>query len=379
MTALEKLSDHLRNRLSDLQKAKGQGRKIVGYLPGGYLPEELVLAAGAIPVCMIRGGDHSPVEFAGAYICRWVDTFCRAQIGYAISKSDPYYGALDLLAIPITDNHVRAVSDTIAYNTKIDVFPFGVPHMKEPSSLEYYLHGITKFKARMESLTGNEITKPRLKEAILLCNREGELLREISLTRKSKRPPISGRDFAILNHSSYLADKEFMVGILESVVADLKGKDGPPASGPRILLTGSTLAMGDYRAIDFIQDAGASIVIEEFAEGIRPYWDSVSTDGNLMNALADCYFGKRIPPGWFRPGKERRDNLIKLARDFAVDGVVWYQLMYRESYKSESYYFPDTLTKETGLRMMVVESDYDQADAGQLRTRVETFIETVRR
>ena len=78
MEAMEKLSSHLRTRLVDLKKARAEGRKIIGYLPGGYMPEELALASGAIPVCLMRGGDHSMVELAGAYICRWIDTFCRA-------------------------------------------------------------------------------------------------------------------------------------------------------------------------------------------------------------------------------------------------------------------------------------------------------------
>ncbi len=62
-----------------------------------------------------------------------------------------------------------------------------------------------------------------------------------------------------------------------------------------------------------------------------------------------------------------------------MDGVIWYQLMYRESYKTESYYFPDRLKRETGLSMLTIESDYDQAETGSLRTRIETFIETIRR
>ena len=182
-----------------------------------------------------------------------------------------------------------------------------------------------------------------------------------------------------LNHGSFLADKEFMVEILESVYNELKEQATPSRNGPRILLTGSTLAPGDHKVLDLIEEAGGTVVIEEFAEGIRPYWESVETDGDLMENLADCYFWRRIPPGWFRPGRERLDFLIQLAKDFKVAGVIWYQLMYRESYKLESYYFPNLLKKETGLPMLTVESDYDASETGPLRTRIETFIETLRR
>ena len=379
MKAMDKLSAHLRTRLVDLSKAKEEGRKIIGYTPGGYLPEELVLASGAIPICLIRGGHHSVVELAGAYICRWIDTFCRAQIGYAVSGEDPYYSIVDLLAIPITDNHIRAISDVLDYNTDIEIFPFGVPHMNERSALDYYLHGITKLKAKLEELTGVEITESKLREAISLCNRERELLREISLMRKSQPAPINSRDFVALNHGSFLADKKVMVESLESLYNELREQITSSHEGPRILLTGSTLAMGDSRILDLIDEAGGTIVIEEFAEGIRPYWESVNPDGALMEALADCYFTRRVPPAWFRPGNERRDFLIKLAKDFNVAGVIWYQLMYRESYKTESYYFPNILKREAGLPMLTIESDYDASETGPLRTRIETFIETIRR
>ncbi len=379
MKAMEKLSSHLRTRLFDLEKAKAEGRKVVGYIPGGYMPEELTLASEAIPICLIRGGDHSMVELAGAYICRWLDTFCRAQIGYGVSGEDPYYNVIDLLVVPITDNHIRAISDVLDYNTELEIFPFGVPHMKEKATLDYYLHGITRLKAKLEELTGAEITEPKLREAIYLCNRERELLKEISLMRKSQLAPISGRDFVFLNHSSFLADKKVMVEILESLYKELKEGVIPSQEGPRILLTGATLALGDSKIVDLIEEAGGAIVIEEFTEGIRSYWGRVNPNGDMMEALAEFYFMQRVPPGWFRPGKERRDFLIKLAKEFNVSGVIWYQLLYRESYKTESYYFPGILKRETGLPMLTIDSDYDPSEVGPLRTRIETFIETLRR
>ncbi|HEY79047.1 MAG TPA: 2-hydroxyacyl-CoA dehydratase [Dehalococcoidia bacterium] len=379
MEALDRLSDHLSTRLLDLNLAKQEGRKIIGYTPGGFLPEELVLASGAIPIGFIRGGNHDMVELAGAYICHWIDTFWRAQIGYGISGDDPYYSIIDLLVMPITDNHSRALMDVLDDNTAIEIFPFGIPHTKDDPAFKYYLNGITRLKAKLEEVTGVEITEIKLKEAIDLCNRERELLREISLARRSRKVPISSRDFIALGHGSFLADKQVMVEVLESVVKELEEPVVSSHDGPRILLTGSTLAQGDSKVIDLTEKAGGVIVIEEFAEGIKPYWESVNLDGDLMAALADCHFARRVPPGWFRPGRERLDFLVKLAKDFDVAGVIWYQLMYRESYKVESYYFPDILKKGAGIPLLIVESDYDSAEIETLRTRVEAFIDTLRR
>lgn len=225
MKAMEMLHNHLRTRLIELKQAKNGGAKIVGYTPGGFLPEELVLACGAIPLCLVRGGDHAAVELAGSYIVRWMDTFCRAQIGYAVS-GDPFYDVIDLLAIPITDNHIRGISDVLDYYTDIEIFPFGVPHKKDEQGFDYYLQGITRLKRRLEELTGTKITDSRLGEAIELCNRERELFRQISLMRKDESIPISSKDFVTLHHGSFLAEKRVMVKLLESLCRELKGGPG---------------------------------------------------------------------------------------------------------------------------------------------------------
>jgi benzoyl-CoA reductase/2-hydroxyglutaryl-CoA dehydratase subunit BcrC/BadD/HgdB len=379
MKAMDTLAAHLETRFADLEKAKKEGRKIIGYTPGGYLPEELVLASGAIPVGLVRGGDHSMVELADKYICHWIDTFCRAQIGYGISGRDPYYNVIDLLVVPMTDNHIRALMDVLDYNTDLEIFPFGVPHTKDNLATNYYRHGLTRLKNKLEEFTGTEITGPRLIEAIDLCNRERELFREISLMRKSRGIPIKSSEFVALNHGSFLADKRVMVGVLESLVQELKAQTPEPGEDPRVLLTGPTLALGDTKILDLTEQAKGVIVIEEFAEGIRPYWTNIIPGTDLMESLVDGYFTRRIPPGWFRPGKERLDFIIKLAREFNVAGVIWYHLMYRESYKLESYYFPGILERETGLPMITIESDYDAAERGQFATKIETFVESIRR
>ena len=380
MKALEKLDSHLKTRLTDLSKAKEQGSKVIGFSAGGYLPEELVLACDAIPLCFIQAGDNAVLRDAGAFICRWLDPFWRSQIGYLTSGKDPYYTIADLIVIPITDNHVRGFSNTVGYYTPgIESFVFGVPHVKDGYALDYYLHGITRLKKKLEEFTGVEITESRLKNAIRLCNRERELFREINRMRKSENMAVTGKDVVALHHGSFLADKEVMVDILDSFVKEAREKAPLPQDGPRILFTGSTLARGDSKVMNIISESGGVIVIEEFAEGIRPPGDNVKTEGDLMSNLAKSYFMERICPGWFRPGTERLDFLVKLAGDYHAAGMIWYQLLYRESYKVESYFFPGKLKKETGLPMLVVESEYDAMETGPMKTRIETFIETIRR
>ncbi len=380
MKALEKLDAHLKTRIEDLGKAKKEGRKVIGYTAGGYLPEELVLACGAIPICYVQSGDNNALKDAGSYICRWIDPFWRSQIAYLTSKKDPYYTIADLIVIPVTDNHVRAFSNTAGFYTpEVESFVFGVPHVKDDLALGYYLDGIKRLKDKLEEFTGVKITESKLQKSIQLCNRERELFRQISLLRKEDKIAVSSRDFVALHHGSFLADKEVMVDVLESYLEEARGSKPLSKGGPRILLTGSTLASGDTKVMDIIEESGGMVVMEEFAEGMRPYWGSVELDGDLMSDLARAYFMQRVCPGWFRPGTERLDFLIKLVEEYRAAGLVWYQLMYRESYKVESYFFPEILKQKTGLNMLVLESEYDTgAEMGTMKTRLETYIRTIR-
>ena len=378
MEAMGKLSNHLATRVTELARLRKNGTRLIGYAPGGYMPEELVYAAGAVPVGLIRGGDPEPVAESAAYVPRFIDTFCRAQIGYRMLGEEPLYQMIDLLVVPVTDHNIKTIADCFNFFANANVFRFGVPHQKDEHAFVYYLAGLRKLKEKLEEFTGNQIEDARLKEAIDSCNRMRELLKEISLLRLSERPPIAGREFVRLNHASFIADRRVFIDVLESVLRELREKPPSAPKRPRILLTGSTLAMGDYKVLEMAEAAGASIVIEEFAEGMRHYWENVQANGDLMQALADRYFRRRVPPAWFRPSRERLDHLITLARDFRVDGIIWYQLMYRSSYDIQAFYFEKMLKKELDIPMLKLESDYDVSERGPLRTRIETFVEIIK-
>jgi benzoyl-CoA reductase/2-hydroxyglutaryl-CoA dehydratase subunit BcrC/BadD/HgdB len=184
----------------------------------------------------------------------------------------------------------------------------------------------------------------------------------------------------MLNHASFYSDVNSLSEILRDYYQELKKKkDAQVKSRCRVLLTGSTLAAGDYKVVDILEASGAAIVIEEMGEGIRHYWDLVEPDGDLIVALADRYFRKKVSPAFFRPSRDRVDWVIKLAEDFKVDGVVWYQLMYRESYDVQSYYFAKILKEKLGIPMLKVQSDYDVTEYTQLKNKIETFVEVIGR
>ncbi len=375
MDAMDRLSAHLKTRVADLWKMKNEGMKMVGYPPGGYMPEELVYASGAMPVGLIRGGDPEPMTESLAYIPRFMDTFCRSQIGYRMLGEEPLYQMPDIIVDAVTDCNNKAIADCWNFYTDVEVFRFGIPNIRDEIGLKFYAVGLNRLKDMLEEFTGNKITDDKLKQEIESMNRMRSLLREISFLRKEGHPVISSRDYVKLHHASYYADRTEMIGILESLYEELKNVAPQASKGPRFLFSGSTLAMGDQKIFELMEATDAVIVREEFAEGIRPYMYDVNPDGDPIASLAECYFMKRIPPAWFSPSKATNDYLVQLCRDYNVDGVIWYQLMYRESYDMQAKVFEKKLREEADLPMLKLESDYDTSEKGPFKTRIETIIQ----
>ena len=381
MQAKEQISSHLRDRPAQLRQLKEKGSKIVGYFVGDYVPEELIYASGAVPICLCHGGDPMPANAALSATTRFLCPFARAQYGERLLGEQAYYGLIDMLVVPITCQHLRRAGDLWDYYTDVKVFRLGIPHEYDSEhGLQYYTDMSRRLKSSLEELTGKPIKEEALREAIDLYNKMRGLLRDISLTKKEPNPPISALNFIRLNHASLYADPRFMVDVLGSLYQEIrdKGAENAKPDAPRLLLVSPNIAFGDYKILELVSEAGGMIVAEEVCEGVRFYWQNVAGNGDLVKALATRYLRERLPCAFMRnSARKRLDFITGLAREFNVAGIIWYQLLYCDTYDIESFYFAQELEK-IGLPMLKLESEYDILDRGSLRTRIETFVETLK-
>jgi benzoyl-CoA reductase/2-hydroxyglutaryl-CoA dehydratase subunit BcrC/BadD/HgdB len=374
MNIKEDLSIYLKERISEIEKLKKQGKKVVGYVPGGFVPDELIWAGGAIPVALNRGGDHEAVLKSMEFIPRFIDTYSRSQIGYW-ELGDPLYRMVDLVVVPCTDKNIAAIADCWEMWTDTKLFRLGVPRSNQTEhGFKYYVETLHLLKEEIEKLTGNTITESKLKEEIEINNRIRFLLRQVAETRKSETPPINGTDFIRLIHASLVGDRDFMIKFLDSLLEKLKKKSGQRAF--KILLIGSSIAMGDYKVYELLESAGANVVVEDFSEGMRSYWQDVEKSDDLIRALAEAYFQKISPPAFFRSSGGRFDFLLQMAKEFRIDGIVWYSLLYREVHEIEGIHFGRMVEKQ-GLPFLRVVSDYDNAEYEIFRARIEAFVESL--
>jgi len=375
----EELSLHLENRLTQLREAKEKGAKVVGYFPGNYVPEEIIYASGAVPICFASASS----QHANAALVEVPDVICpfaRAQIGQKLLKTDEYYGMADLVIAPLTCVHMKEAAEIWEYYGAVEIFKLGVPHQYDSDfGLEYYIDRLQVLKERLQNLTGNVITDERLEDAIDLYNRIRESLRNIASLRMISHPPISSIDFIKLNHASFFADPSLYAGVLEGLYGRLKTKQKPEGSDlPRLLLIGPNLCYGDYSIVELVESAGGSIVAEEIFEGMRQYSQNIKKNDDLVRSLAMGYLRGRVPSALMRSSAAIRfAYVMKLIKTYGIQGVIWYQLANCEVYDAESYFFAQKIT-EHNIPIIVLESDYEAAGLRQLRLRIEAFLEQIK-
>jgi len=375
----EELNLHLENRITQLREAKEKGAKVVGYFPGNYVPEEIIYASGAVPICLASASS----QHATAALVEVPDVICpfaRAQIGHKLLKTDRYYSMADLVIAPLTCVHMKDVAEIWEYYCTGEIFKLGVPRQHDSDfGLEYYIDRLHVLKDRLQSLTGNVITDERLADAIDLYNRIRESLRNIDSLRRGSHPPINSIDFIKLNHAAFFADPSLYAEVLEGLYERLKMQQGPEDGNlPRLFLVGPNLSHGDYSVIELVGSAGGSIVAEEIFEGMKQYSQDIKKSDDLIRSLATGYLRDRIPSALMRNSVAKRfAYAMKLVKEYNIQGVIWYQLVNCEVYDAESYLFTQKM-KEHNIPVLVLESDYEAVGPRQMRLRIEAFLEQIK-
>jgi benzoyl-CoA reductase/2-hydroxyglutaryl-CoA dehydratase subunit BcrC/BadD/HgdB len=264
------------------------------------------------------------------------------------------------------------------------VYVMEVPNKKTERSRTLWHGEVVAFKDVIEKLTGNKITPKKLAEAIDLVNGRRVALQRLYNLRKVRPVPISGKDALLATQVSFYDDAARDTQMLNALCDELDkrvaaGQGVAPANAPRILISGSPMAIPNWKLHHLIESTGAVVVCEESCTGTRFFSDLVKpTPHNLdqqLTAIADRYM--IIHCACFTPNDERPDDVVRLAKEYQVDGVIHYNLQFCHTYANEGHKMAERLEKE-GIPMLRVETDYSDEDAGQLRTRIEAFLEMIK-
>ena len=157
------------------------------------------------------------------------------------------------------------------------------------------------------------------------------------------------------------------------------GQGVVPPGTPRLMLSGCPMAVPNWKLPYIVESSGAVIVGEESCIGTRNIRDLVDESGDtleeMLDALVDRYM--RIDCACFTPNQERLQNIVSMAKDLQVKGVIHFALNFCQPYAIEAFKVGKAL-EAAGIPMLSIETDYSMEDVEQLKTRVEAFLEMVR-
>lgn len=363
-------------RIQELEEAKKNGRKVVGTFCV-FVPDEIIVATNAISVGLCAGSQFW-IEGGEKVLPKNICPLIKAFTGALVDRTCPYFLSCDMVIGETTCDGKKKAWEIIADRKPIHVMD--LPQMKREKDFKMWENEIKIFINKMEELTGNKVTVENLKKAIDLCNRKRQALKRLYDLRKHRPAPISGLDSLLISQIAFYDDPERFIAKTNELCDELEEriKTLKDTGKKRILITGTPMALPNWKLHYIIEHLDAEVVAEESCTGTRYFENLVSDNGEtideLVSNLAKRYLN--INCACFTPNEGRVDDVIKYAKEYDVDGVIDYGLSFCHTYSIESNKLQDKL-KENDIPVIRIETDYGNEDSGQIKTRVEAFLEII--
>ena len=366
-------------RPQELIKAQEEGKKVFGTFCV-YVPDELIFAANAIATGLC-GGSQFWVPGGEKVLPTNTCPLIKASVGARLDRTCPFFRIADMYIGETTCDGKKKAWEILGEDVPVHVMD--LPQMKREKDIKAWAEEIKELKKVIEEFTGNKVTAESLSESIKLINNKRKALSRLYECRKADKVPISGRDALVISQIAFYDDPARFTQMTNKLCDELEQriKDGVSVvkeGTKRILLTGTPLAVPNWKLHNIIETSGAVVVCEEMCTGTRYFENLVdekkTTVDEQIDALANRYMG--INCACFTPNTGRIDDIIRLAKEYKVDGVIDVNLKFCSLYDVEGYTVERAL-KEACIPVMGIETDYTDNDAEQLRTRIGAFIEMI--
>lgn len=366
-------------RIKELMDHKAAGGTVIGTFCL-YVPEEIIRALDGLSVGLCAGAEwaYDEVErFLPRNTCALIKSF----MGFKLDKVCPYVEACDLVIGETTCDGKKK-----AYELFADLAPLHVmelPQMKGPHDRALWRAEIERLIAKLEAVTGRKLTADSLGAAIAEVNAKRRALQRLNATRKASPAPISGKDALLAVQVAFYDDVPRFTTMVNKIADELEarvagGEGVAPADAPRVLVTGSPMSIPNWKLHDVIEKAGGVVVAEELCTGSRYYSKLVDEErgdlSGMIDAVAEKYLD--INCACFTPNPGRIEDVLRLAEEYRVDGIVNYALQFCAPYQIEAISV-ERAAQAAGIPMLRIDTDYSMEDVGQLSTRVEAFLEMI--
>ncbi len=349
-----------------------QGTSIVGYFCS-YTPEEIIHAAGIHPLRLFGAKEDTGLadKHLQAYCCSLV----RGALADVLAGRLDY---LDGAVFPHTCDSIQRLSDIWRLNTTFRFFADVVLPVKltTQNSRRYLEDILNKFRQDLEKGFGITISDEMLKSSIRTYNTIRESLKALYELSAANASPLSAGDLNAIVRGSMILERNEAAQRLSDLVSQCQGSTPSDVSAPsdasakRVMLVGSVCEHPDIYQL--IERAGARVVWDDLCTGSRYFEGLISEEGDPITAIARRYFERIICPAKHSSVSGRGENLVNLAKDHDVQGVIFLQLKFCDPHSFDYPYLKETLDR-ADIPNMLLEIEAQLPPEGQLLTRFETF------
>jgi benzoyl-CoA reductase/2-hydroxyglutaryl-CoA dehydratase subunit BcrC/BadD/HgdB len=362
------------------ESAKAQGQPVVGIMCE-FTPREIILAAGAVPVCLC-GGSAVTIPAAEQFLPANLCPLIKSTFGYHVTGKNPFLNWADLVVAETTCDGKKKMFELMSATKPMYVLE--LPQKADDAdAFEHWTQEVRKFKEHLEQRFKTRITDEKLREAVRLMNRERGLRRRLAALMTRDPPPLTGRQ--LLGFKSIISGVETDLQQYERALEIFGGNAGHESpltnrqdkSDIRVLLTGVPMVHGAERVLELIEEAGAVVVGMENCTGLKPILDDVDLDEpDPLRAIARKYF--HLPCSVMTPNTRRFETLRSLSgklHPHCVIELVWQACL---TYDIESFHVRKLVEEELRLPYLKITTDYSPSDSARISARVEALLETVR-
>lgn len=370
----EEFAEQRQKSFLAIKELKDRGVPVVGTFCT-YFPVEIAMAMGAATVSLCSTSDET-IPAAEKDLPKNLCPLIKSSYGFAATKKCPFFYFSDLVVGETTCDGKKKMYEYLGQFK--DVFTMELPNRQTKDGLTLWKNEIIRFKEYLEQKFHVAITEEQIRNAVKIQNEGRVALKRLYELMRLDPAPMTGQElFSVLYGSTFKPDRSKIPGEVNAI-ADRGEKEYAEGKmlekKPRILVTGCPIGGATEKVIKAIEDNGGVVVTFENCGGAKSVDRLVEEDAeDIYEAIAKRYLS--IGCSVMTPNPNRIELLGRLIDEYQVDGVVEMILQACHTYNVESLGIRRFVNDEKHKPYISVETDYSQADIGQLNTRIAAFIE----
>lgn len=370
----EEFAEQRKNSFLAVKKLKNQGVPVVGAYCT-YFPQEIAMAMGAATVGLCSTSDET-IPDAEKDLPKNLCPLIKSSYGFAKTDKCPFFHFSDVVVGETTCDGKKKMYEYMSEFK--DIFIMELPNTQSEESLKLWKSEIILFKEYLEKKFDVTITEDDVREAIKVNNEVRRSLKRLYEVMRHDPAPITGHDlFKVLYGSGFKFDRKAIPAETDALVEKIEKEyaEGKMLEKkPRIVITGCPIGGATEKVIRAVEDNGGVVVAFENCSGAKSIDKLVDEENpDVYDALARRYLN--IGCSVMTPNPNRLDLLGRLIDEYKADGVVEMTLQACHTYNVETLAIRRFVNEKKGIPYINVETDYSQADIGQLNTRIAAFIE----